>query len=364
MPFEDWFIARARVSARPHRRAKADDKLAFFQQLGTLVSSGTPLLEAIQICANQNQSIVMQQVLVQIAARLAAGCSLHDAAAGHPNVFEHHWIEVIRTGELTGQLGPVLQELNRQVRDTRETRRKVMGALMYPIILVIVSIIALIVMLWFVVPTFTAMFQDMGAELPGITQFVVSMSQFVVRNGIYMVGGLIAIVLLIRRYLKTETGRRRIGGIGLALPLVGELMVQSAMYRFATNVALLLKSGIPLLEALNVLSGVFHRNPVYRDALGRARNRVAAGRPLAPSLEEVGLFTPMMTNMVRIGEESGQLASVMEQIAPYYKEMMESLVAKVTKLMEPVIIIAMGATIAGLLMSIYLPMFDMAGKIH
>ena len=154
------------------------------------------------------------------------------------------------------------------------------------------------------------------------------------------------------------------GGISLAFPLVGDLMVQSAMYRFASNNALLLKSGIPMLETLSALQAVFDSNPIYRDALARTQNRVAAGRPLAPSLEETGLFTTMMTNMVRIGEESGQLAMVMEQIAPYYKEKMEGLIARATKLLEPVIIMGMGITVAGLMMSIYMPMFEMAGKVH
>ena len=136
------------------------------------------------------------------------------------------------------------------------------------------------------------------------------------------------------------------------------------MYHFASNIALLLKSGVPMLETLDVLEGVFHTSPVYREALARVHNRVAAGRPLAASLEETGLFTSMITNMVRIGEESGQLAPVMEQIAPYYKEKMESLIAKVTKLMEPIIIMFMGTTVAGLMLSIYMPMFEMAGKVH
>ena len=161
-----------------------------------------------------------------------------------------------------------------------------------------------------------------------------------------------------------KAGRRRLIGVGIGLPMVGELIVQAAMYQFASNIALLLKSGVPMLETLGVLEGVFHTSPVYRDALDSVQNRVAAGRPLAASLDETGLFTTMITNMVRVGEESGQLAMVMEQIAPYYKERMETMIARVTKLLEPVIIMGMGTTVAGLMLSIYLPMFEMAGKVH
>jgi Tfp pilus assembly protein PilE len=153
MAFEDWFIARARVSSKPHRKVKMDDKMTFFQQLATLVSSGTPLLQAIEICAEQSQSLKLQRALQEIASRVAAGSSLHVAAAGYSHIFQRHWIEVIRTGEITGQMSMVLLELNRQIRESRETHRKVVGSLMYPVILIIVAVSAVAAMLWLVVPT-------------------------------------------------------------------------------------------------------------------------------------------------------------------------------------------------------------------
>lgn len=363
MAFEDWFIARARVASKGHKAVTMDDKMTFFQQLSTLISSGTPLLQAINISAEQSQSTRMKTVLEEIAGRISAGSALYAAAANYPQLFEPHWIEVIHTGEITGKMGSVLLDLNKQIRESRETRRKVTGALMYPIILVIVAILAVTIMLWLVVPTFAAMFKDMGASLPGITQFVVDASGFVVQYGIYVLMGVIAVAVAFRQYMQTESGRRRVGGIGLALPLVGDLMVQSAMYRFSSNITLLLKSGIPMLETMTALQSVFHSSPIYRDALSHAAGRVSAGRPLASALEETGLFTTMMTNMVKIGEESGQLPAVMDQIAPYYKEKMEGFIAKLTKLLEPIIIMAMGSTVAGLMLAIYLPMFEMAGKV-
>ncbi len=364
MAFEDWFIAHARVSSKPHNRITLDDKMTFFHQLSTLVSSGTPLLQALEICAEQNQSLKFRQVLEDVVGRVSAGSSVHAAAAEFPNVFQHYWIEVIRTGEITGQMSLVLLELNKQIQETRATNRKVVGSLMYPAIMIVVAVVAVTAMLWLVVPTFAGMFKDMGAELPGMTQFVVDASDFIVKYGVYMLLGAVGVVLAFRQYMKTETGRRRVIGMGLAMPLFGELIVQAAMYRFASNTALLLKSGIPMLETLTAMEGVFHTNPIYREAIRSVQSRVASGRPLGTSLEETGLFTTMISNMVRIGEESGQLPSVMEQIAPYYKEKMESMTAKVTKLLEPVIIMGMGITVAGLMMSIYLPMFEMAGKIN
>ncbi len=303
-------------------------------------------------------------MLDEIAVRVSAGSSFNAAALNYLNIFQRHWVEVIRTGEITGQMSLVLLELNRQIAESRATGRKVKGALMYPAIMLTVSFGCIGAMLWLVVPVFAKMFKDMGAELPGMTQFVVNASDFLVKYGLYVVLVIIGLVLAFRQYMKTDTGRRRVIGIALATPMVGELIIQGAMYRFASNIALLLKSGIPMLETMGTLQGVFHTNPVFREALGRAHNRVAAGRPLATSLEETGLFTTLITNMIRIGEESGQLPLVMEQLAPYYKEKMETMIARVTKLMEPCIIMFMGITVAGLMMSIYMPMFEMAGKVH
>ena len=363
MAFEDWFIAHARVSSKPHKKVTMDDKMTFFHQLATLISSGTPILQAIEISAEQSQSKRLRAVLEDIAARVASGSSLHVAGGNHPKVFLHHWIEVIRTGEVTGQMSLVLAELNKQIQDARATRRKVTGAMMYPIILICVCIGCVTAMLWFVVPVFAKMFQEMGAELPAITQGVVNASNFIAKYGIFVVMALGAGVFAFRWWFNTDSGRRHVTGVMMGLPMIGELCVQSAMYQFASNIALLLKSGVPMLETLGVLEGVFYTSPVYREALERVHTRVAAGRPLAISLEETGLFTSMVSNMVRIGEQSGQLSLVMEQIAPYYKEKMEALIGKVTKLMEPLIIVFMGSTVAGLMLSIYMPMFEMSGKI-
>ena len=257
----------------------------------------------------------------------------------------------------------VLQDLNQQVREANETRRKVTGALVYPVILLIVAVLVLIVMLWVVVPTFADMFKEMNAELPGITKFVMSASDFITSYGLFIIGGAIGLALAFRQYVRTEPGRRRVSAIGLATPLVGDLLVQVSMYRFASNLALLLKSGVPMLETLSALGTVFRTSPIYSDAIHRAQQRVMAGQPLADSLEETGLFTSLMTNMVRLGEESAQLSGVMEQIAPYYKERLHGFIAKVTRLMEPGIIVLMGGTIAGIMLAIYLPMFDMAGAV-
>jgi type IV pilus assembly protein PilC len=193
---------------------------------------------------------------------------------------------------------------------------------------------------------------------------VLSASDFIVKYGIFILGGAIALAFAFRQYLRTDSGRRRVSAISLAIPVFGELLVNSAMYRFASNLSLLLKSGVPLLETLSALSTVFRTSPVYQEAILHAQRRVSAGQPLGDSLEETRLFPSMMTNVVRLGEDSAQLPQVLDQIAPYYREKLNGFIAKATKLMEPSIIVFMGGTIAGIMLAIYLPMFDMAGAYH
>ncbi len=363
MSFRDWVTAHARVSSKVRRRLTVDDKMTFFHQLATLIGAGTPLLQAIRICAEQSESLPLRAVLNEIAGKIAAGYSFHGAAAGHPRVFEYSWIEVIRTGEVTGKMAHVLEELNKQIREARETRRKIKGALTYPIILLCVAALAITAMLWFVVPTFTKMFKELGAKLPEITQFVVNASGFVVNYGLYAAAGLVLAGYVFRRYYETDDGRLHVRGVLMALPAVGDLLVQGAMYRFASNVALMLRSGVPMLETLETVKGIFGRDPIYREALARAQGRVAAGQSLTYALEETGLFTSMIVSMVRTGEESGQLGQVMAEIAPYYKEKVEALISKVSKMLEPIIIVGMGSAVAVMMLSIYLPMFEMSGNV-
>ncbi|TWU08188.1 type II secretion system F family protein [Stieleria varia] len=363
MSLNSWFLARARVSAKRHRRASLDDKMTFFQQFGSLLASGTPLLRAIRMAAEQNQSDVLRDNLEEVAERVASGAPLHSSLDATSDMFPKHWVAMIATGEATGKLDEVLVDLNRQIREAADTRSKFIGAMIYPCVLVFVSILVVLAMLWFVVPTFGGMFKEMGAELPSITMFVLDISDYVAAYGLYVLGIVGVGVFMLRKWLKTEAGSRRAISIMVAIPIVGDLVIQSSMYRFASNLALLLRSGVPMLETMQTVADVFAGQPPYRDAIEYARNRMAAGRSLADGLEESGLFTGMMVNAVRVGEESAQLGRVMEEIAPYYNEKTQAFMARVTKLAEPLIIMIMGAVISVVMLAIYIPMFEMAGNV-
>lgn len=321
-------------------------------------------MTALRLSAQQSQSTRMEVILDEIADRVAAGVPLAVAMSEYPKVFEPHWIAMISTGEASGQMPQVLRDLNEQIRDSQATRRKVVGAMVYPCVLMFVSIVVLVVMLWFVVPTFADMFDEMNAELPGITQWVLSASDAVANYGWIGVLGAIGGYFLLQRMMNTDSGLRNIKAMVMSAPVLGDLAVQSAMYRFSSNLSLLLKSGVPILDALRVMGNVYAKDPAYRDAMRHSSARLSAGCSLADTLAESGVFTSMMVNAVRIGEQSAMLDKVLEEITPYYREKTNSFVAKATRLMEPVIICGMGGAIAVVMLAIYIPMFEMAGKVN
>jgi len=349
-----------RTSSKRHPKIKSDDQLQFFQQLTTLFAAGTPLLEGLRIASVQSQSQKMSEIISSLADRVAGGQSLHQAASDYPKVFDRQWIEVIKTGEASGQLADVLTSLTEYIVSVREMRAKLISSLIYPCIMAIVAVLAIVVMLWKVVPTFADFFKEFDSELPQITQKVVALSNFLQANGLYLVGGAIAVFFGIRKYLRTPTGKSLKDQAMLTMPMVGECVVNVSMERFATNMVLLLRSGLPLLETIGSMKGVFHNNTVYREALKKIETRVAAGGGMASALEESGLFTSMMISMVKVGEESGEMANVLEEMAVYYRLKVTQMVERLTGAVEPCVILFMGITVAVILMSVYMPMFQIA----
>jgi type IV pilus assembly protein PilC len=283
--------------------------------------------------------------------------------AEFPKVFEGQWIEVVKTGEVSGQLAQVLTALTDYIKKTREMKNKVVSAMIYPSIMFGVAVLAVVIMLWKVVPVFSAFFTDFGSELPAITQAVVNISEFLQKRGLMLIAGIVAAVIGLRSYLKTDKGKNVWDQMILSTPMIGELVVYISMEKFATNMVLLLKSGLPLLETITALSGVFHNNTVYREAMSRIHKRVSGGNGLAPAMEESGLFTSMMISMVRVGEESGEMVKVLDQVSIYYRDKVKDIIERLLVLIEPIVILGMGVSVAVILTSIYLPMFEMASGV-
>lgn len=356
-------VLRPRVSNKAHSAISSQDVIAFFQQLCTVFRAGTPLWEGLQIAAMQTESTQLAVIIRQIADKVASGTPLNAAMMDYPKYFKREWAEVIRSGEDSGQLGKVLESLTAQMDAAQQLRAKLVSAMMYPMIIMVVAIAAVAVMLIQVVPTFAGMFDSFGKKLPDITQAVLDFSDFLRSRWPAIVGTGAAVTFGTRRYLSTPGGRRLFHQLLVSLPLVGDVVVQSCMQKFAQNLALLLRAGLPLHDAIASLKGIFETNVVYRDAMDGIGVRVGSGGQLAAALEESGVFTAFVCKMTRIGEESGTLTEVLDQVEVFYRRRVESVVERVTGTLETVAILGMGVAVSVILCAIYLPLFSMASGV-
>jgi len=360
MAKKSFILSFARIKKRRHKKIKIDDIISFFQQLSVLLNSGSTLLHSLELCSKQCQSEKFSKVLKDIANKVAGGVSFHAASSEYPKIFKSHWIQVMNTGEVTGQLGPLMSQLMNYIQTSHKTQGKVKSAMVYPAILLGVAVLATVIMLWKVIPTFAEFFKDFNAKLPAITEVVIKISDTLREKGLTVLAVFILLSFGFYMLYRTKGGKRAFDSALLTIPVIGDLLIQSTMEKFATNFALLLKSGTPLLESLRTVQEVFSDNAVYYDALAEIYGSVSRGGSLVASMNSTELFLSMLTDMVKIGEESGKLAEVLEQAANFYREKVEATITQVTGMIEPLIVIGMGVVFAGLLASVYIPMFQLA----
>jgi type IV pilus assembly protein PilC len=284
--------------------------------------------------------------------------------AQHSEHFRREWVEIVKSGEISGQLGKVLTQLTDQVDRARQIRSKIVSAMIYPAILLAVSIACVVILVVKVVPTFASMFQSTGKRLPEITQFVLDISAFSQAHGVAVLVSTVAAIALGRSYVRTPGGREVLDRLLLATPIIGDILVISYMQRFANNGAMLMRAGLPLNQTIETLSGIFETNVLYQRAMKRVQREIESGGSLGDAIEETGLFTTLSVSMVRIGEQSGRLPQVLDEIEVFYRRKLELVVGRMTGSLETVVIIFMGVIVAGVLSAIYLPMFSMSSGVH
>jgi len=351
---------KPRVSVTRHRAAKLQDVLSFFRQLNTLFRAGTPLYQGLHIASEQTESVEMSKTIVALAERVAGGNALSEAMRLHPKVFRSEWCEVVRCGEISGQLDLVLTRLCQQVEDAQAFRSKIAGAMIYPLTILLVSVGAVTVMMTMVVPTFKKMFAEFGKELPGPTQTLVAVSDDLRANGFFYLLALAGAMLAFRSWLATDSGRRLWTRFLMSIPIVGDLLVQNAMQRFALNMSNLLSAGVSILDSLDIMKGIYRGNPLYRDAMEQMSLTIARGGTLTQAVRGTGIFTGFMINMTRIGEESGTLTEVHAEVAKFYRTKVETTIQRLAAQVETGLIILMSLMVAAVLIALYLPMFELS----
>src|SRR5678816_2313901 len=337
----------------------SDKEMAIFtRQFSTMIDAGLPLVQCLNILADQSDSKNLRDVTATVARSVEEGSTLAESLRRHPRTFDDLYTNLVEVGETGGILDVVLQRLSVYIEKAASLKRKVKSAMVYPGTIISVAMLVIIFMLVFVIPTFTQMFKEMGAELPLPTRIVIGISDFVRGYfwllGLAFAGGLYGL----RRYYRTENGRSIIDALILRVPVFGVIFRKVAVARFTRTLGTLVESGVPILEALRITASTAG-NKVVEKAVLQCRTSVTEGKTLAEPLKISGVFPTMVTQMVSVGEQTGALDAMLSKIADFYDDEVDTAVGTLTSLIEPIMIVFLGVVVGGLVVAMYLPIFKL-----
>ena len=342
---------------------KNHEIVVFTRQFATMINAGLPILQCLQILGSQSESAAFRKVIGDLKDDVESGNTLADSCKKHPRVFTDLYTSLVQAGEIGGILDTILQRLAAYLEKAAELARKIKGAMIYPACIVAAAILVTLVLLIWVIPVFGEVFQSFGAELPAPTQFVINLSNFLIRNFWYLACIPPAAMFALRAAYRTESGQYRIDAILLKAPIFGPLMRKAAIARVTRTLSTLISSGVPILDALTITSRTAG-NKVVERAIADARSSIAGGHTIAEPLTASKVFPPMVCQMISVGETTGALDAMLGKIADFYDSEVDQTVANLMSLMEPMVILFLGVIIGGLVISMYLPIFQLGSVIN
>jgi type IV pilus assembly protein PilC len=335
------------------------DLVIFTRQFSTMIDAGLPLVQGLNILGEQTENKTFRNMLKRITKDVEGGSTLADALSKHSKVFDSLFVNLVAAGEVGGILDTILQRLAAYIEKAEKLKSQIKGAMTYPIVVVGIAVIVIAVIMIFVIPVFQDMFSSFGKSLPVPTQIVVAMSDFIKGNIHYMIGGLIVFIWAFRRYRRTSSGKRNIDSILLKLPIFGELIKKVAVARFTRTLGTMVSSGVPILDALEITAKTAG-NVIVEEVIFDARSSIAEGQTIAEPLSETDIFPGMVTQMISVGESTGALDAMLEKIADFYDDEVDATVSAMTSMLEPLLMLFLGGSIGGLVVAMYLPIFQMA----
>ncbi len=341
---------------------KKIDISRFTRQFATMISAGLPMVQCLEILGTQMESAELRKIIMKVKDSVQSGATLSEALGRHKKAFDDLYVNMVEAGEVGGALDTILVRLAQYREKADKLIRKVKGAMVYPIVVMIVAIGVTFAMLRFIVPIFAKMFSGLGAELPGPTQIVLGISNFLRDQTLLILFVLVLGIIGFKMFLRNPKGRLAWDSFKLKMPLLGSLMRKSAISRFTRTLATLLSSGVSILDALSITAKTAG-NMVLHNAINKSMLSIAEGETITQPLKDSGVFPPMVTQMISVGEKTGGMDDMLAKIADFYDEEVDTAVAALTSIIEPVVIVFMGAIIGGILIAMYLPMFDIIGKI-
>jgi type IV pilus assembly protein PilC len=339
------------------------DIVIFTRQFATMINSGLPLVQSLDILARQTENPSLAEVTKQVVFDVESGHTLADAFSKHPKAFTELYVNMVAAGEAGGILDTILLRLATFLEKSDALIRKVKGAMVYPGVIMAVAGIAVAVLLIFVIPTFQKMFASVGMELPLPTRIVIAMSDFLINYWWALIAIIAGAIYAIRAYYKTPNGRKQIDQMLLNAPVLGDLLRKSAVSRFTRTLGTLISSGVSILDGLEITAKTAG-NRVIHDAVMESRNSIAGGETIAGPLEKSKVFPPMVISMIAVGEQTGGLDEMLSKIADFYDEEVDVAVSALLSLMEPMMIVFLGVIVGGMVVAMYLPIFDMMNAVQ
>jgi type IV pilus assembly protein PilC len=339
------------------------DIVVFTRQFATMINAGLPLVQALDILAQQTENKLLAEITRQVVYDVESGHTLADALRKHPRAFSDLYVNMVAAGEAGGILDTILVRLAVFLEKNDAIVRKVKGAMIYPAVILAVAVIAIAVLLIFVIPTFQTMFASVNLELPLPTKIVIWASDLLTSFWWAILGGLIFAGFAIQRYYKTSAGKLQIDHLLLRLPVLGDVIRKSAVSRFTRTLGTLISSGVSILDGLEITARTAG-NMVIHNAVMESRASIAGGETIAQPLAKSHVFPPMVISMIAVGEQTGNLDEMLSKIADFYDEEVDAAVSALLSLMEPVMIVVLGVVVGGMVVAMYLPIFDMVNAVQ
>ena len=341
---------------------KTRDVVIFTRQFATMINSGLPLVQSLDILAEQTENPALRKTIQEVLYDVESGHTLADAMGKHPKIFTELFVNMVAAGEAGGILDTILLRLATFLEKNDALIRKIKGAMVYPAVIFSVAASAIVILLIFVIPTFQSMFESAGIPLPLPTRIVIGMSAFLQGYWWAVAVAIVAITFVVRQFYKTDQGELMIDRILLGLPILGDLQRKAAVARFTRTLGTLVSSGVSILEGLEITAKTAG-NRVIHDAVMGSRASIAGGETIAGPLKESGVFPPMVVQMINVGEQTGGLDEMLTKIADFYDEEVDAAVETLLSAMEPIMIVVLGVVVGGMIVAMYLPIFDMINAV-
>jgi type IV pilus assembly protein PilC len=344
-------------------KIKTRDIVIFTRQFATMINAGLPLVQALDILSKQSENKTLKEVTRQVVYDVESGHTVADALGKHPKAFSELYVNMVAAGEAGGILDTILGRLAVFMEKNDALIRKVKGAMIYPGVIISVAVIAITVLLVFVIPTFEQMFASVNLALPLPTRVVISLSRFLTGYWWAVLGGGLGFGFMMKRYYATSNGKLTIDRMLLRLPVLGDVIRKSAVSRFTRTLGTLISSGVSILDGLEITAKTAG-NRVIHDAIMQSRSSIAGGDTIAAPLAKSEVFPPMVISMIAVGEQTGGLDEMLSKIADFYDEEVDAAVSALLSLLEPVMIVFLGVVVGGMVVAMYLPIFDMINAVQ